>query len=150
MYVKRQICPFNIIVTDKNGKYLFVEQLKSHRQEKAVMPRVHHRIDYVEFPATDIPATKQFYSEVFGWKFTDYGPDYVAFVDGQLDGGFAKVKSPVSGGPLIIFYSSRLEETQSAVLAHGGKISKKIFSFPGGRRFHFLDPNANELAVWSE
>ena len=34
-------------------------------------------LDYVELPGSDIPATKSFYGAVFGWSFTDYGPDYV-------------------------------------------------------------------------
>jgi len=112
----------------------------------------HHenRIDYIELPATDIPATKSFYAAVFGWKFTDYGPDYVAFADGDMEGGFAKVAANRAGGPLVILYSSALEQTQAKVVSKGGKVAKPIFPFPGGRRFHFLDPNGNELAVWSE
>lgn len=112
----------------------------------------HHnnRIDYIEFPATDIPATKAFYSAAFGWKFTDYGPDYVSFEDSHISGGFTKVQSNSAGGALVILYSSTLEKTQAAVAVKGGRISKEIFSFPGGRRFHFLDPNGNELAVWSD
>lgn len=112
----------------------------------------HHddRIDYIEFSATDIPATKAFYAGAFGWTFTDYGPDYVAFEDGETGGGFAKVASNKTGGPLVILYSSALEKTQATVVAKGGRISKPIFAFPGGRRFHFLDPNGNELAVWSD
>ena len=114
------------------------------------MKHLDDRIDYIEMPATDIPATKTFYTAVFGWKFTDYGPDYVAFADGHLEGGFTKVASNRAGGPLVILYSSALEKTQAKVEGKGGKIAKPIFSFPGGRRFHFLDPNGNELAVWSE
>ena len=110
----------------------------------------HDRIDYIEFGATNIVATKAFYSAAFGWKFTDYGPDYVAFEDGDMEGGFAKVAAIKPGGPLVILYSSKLEKTQATVTGEGGKISKPIFSFPGGRRFHFLDPNGNELAVWSD
>jgi uncharacterized protein len=115
-----------------------------------VMAHHNDRIDYIEFSATDIPATKAFYSSVFGWKFTDYGPDYVSFEDGQMGGGFARVPSNATGGPLVILYSSALEKTQAAVVGKGGRIAKPIFSFPGGRRFHFLDPNGNELAVWSD
>ena len=114
------------------------------------MAHEHDRIDYIEFSATDIPATKAFYSAAFGWKFTDYGPDYVSFEDGQVSGGFAKVPSNRRGGPLVILYSTALEKTEATVVAKGGKIAKPIFSFPGGRRFHFLDPNDNELAVWSD
>jgi predicted enzyme related to lactoylglutathione lyase len=108
------------------------------------------RIDYLEFPATDIPATKAFYSAAFGWKFTDYEPDYVGFDDGRTGGGFAKVPSNAAGGPLAILYSTALEKTLATVVAKGGRIAKPIFAFPGGRRFHFLDPNGNELAVWSD
>jgi predicted enzyme related to lactoylglutathione lyase len=110
----------------------------------------HHRIDYVELSSTDIPATKTFYSTVFGWTFTDWGPDYVSFATSGLGGGFARVDSNRTGGPLVILYSTALEETQQTVESHGGRIAKPIFSFPGGRRFHFLDPNGNELAVWSD
>ena len=110
----------------------------------------HNQIDYIEFPATDIAATKNFYTTVFGWKFTDYGPDYVSFEDGRLSGGFEKTDSVSKGGPLIVLFSSELEKTRQAVIAAGGTISKPVFTFPGGFRFHFLDPNGNELAVWSD
>ena len=110
-----------------------------------------NRIDYVEFPATDISRTKQFYSRVFGWKFEDYGPDYASFADGRIAGGFDKSAPPPNGaGPLIVIYASDLEAAESAVRNAGGDIVKPIFSFPGGRRFHFIDPNGNQLAVWSE
>ncbi len=107
------------------------------------------RMDYIEFPATDIPATKHFYSEVFGWQFTDYGPDYTSFFDGRLAGGFDKDRDPAPG-VLVVLYASDLEGTEAKVKKAGGKIVKPTFSFPGGRRFHFADPSGNELAVWSE
>jgi predicted enzyme related to lactoylglutathione lyase len=110
-----------------------------------------HRIDYIEFSATDIAATKSFYTAVFGWKFTDYGPEYVSFEDGRISGGFVKVPAmPAGNGAIVVIYSSALTETQEAVVRNGGKITKPPFDFPGGRRFHFTDPNGNELAVWSE
>jgi predicted enzyme related to lactoylglutathione lyase len=108
------------------------------------------RIDYIEFPATDVAQTKAFYTGVFGWKFTDYGPDYASFEDGRLTGGFAKVDKVTRGGPLVVMYAVDLAATEAAVKASGGKIVKETFSFPGGRRFHFTDPSGNELAVWSE
>lgn len=108
------------------------------------------RIDYVEFGATDIEATKRFYSGVFGWEFTDYGPDYTSFGDDRISGGFAKVDSVVSGGPLVVIYASDLERMRASVKGAGAVITKEIFSFPGGRRFQFQDPNGNELAVWSD
>lgn len=109
-----------------------------------------NQIDYIELPASDLPRTKEFYSTVFGWKFEDYGPDYTSFVDGRLSGGFTNDRPAPASGLLLVIYASDLAATEAKVEAAGGKIAKEIFSFPGGRRFHFLDPNGNELAVWSE
>jgi len=116
------------------------------------MPRSEHdrRVDYVEFGAADLVAIKSFYSGVFGWKFTDYGPDYTAFEDGRLNGGFTTGAKAGRGGGLVIMYALDLEAIERDVTNAGGKIVKPIFSFPGGRRFHFTDPAGNELAVWSE
>jgi uncharacterized protein len=108
------------------------------------------RIDYIEFPAADIARTRAFYTAVFGWKFTDYGSDYTSFEDGRIAGGFAKVDTVVRGGPLVVMYAADLSAIETAVKAAGGKIVKETFSFPGGRRFQFTDPNGNELSVWSE
>ena len=106
-------------------------------------------IDYVEFQADDLAAVKRFYSQVFGWEFEDYGPDYASFKDGRIAGGF--ILGTVSpGGPLIVIFVDDLRLTEQQVIAAGGKISKEIFSFPGGSRFHFIDPCGNELAAWSE
>jgi predicted enzyme related to lactoylglutathione lyase len=106
------------------------------------------RIDYVEMPGGDLPATKRFYSEAFGWAFTDYGPTYAAFDEG-LDGGFHAGEDATSK-PLVILFARDLEAMQARVKAAGGTIVKPISSFPGGRRFHFADPAGNELAVWTE
>ena len=108
------------------------------------------RIDYIEFPANDVAAAKRFYAAVFGWKFTDYGPGYSSFEDGRLSGGFNSESRPVAGGALVVIYAREIQETLQRVIAHGGKITREIFEFPGGRRFHFTDPCGNELAVWSE
>ncbi len=113
----------------------------------------HEKINYLELPAKDLRAIKAFYQGVFNWSFTDYGDGYTAFNDGTIDGGFYLTDARVSqdkGGVLIVFYSKDLEATQSKVVANGGKIVKATFDFPGGRRFHFTDPNGNELAVWSD
>ena len=110
----------------------------------------HHTINYAELPADDLIATKEFYKTVFGWSFEDYGPEYSAFSDCGLDGGFFTSKKRAStknGSALIVIYSEDLESTQAEIKNAGGEIIKPIFSFPGGRRFHFTDPNGNELAV---
>ena len=108
------------------------------------------RIDYIEFPATDVAKTKAFYQQAFGWKFTDYGPDYTSFEDGRITGGFTKEGTVARGGPLVVIYASDLAATEKKVREAGGTIVKDTFSFPGGRRFHFADPTGNVLAVWSE
>ena len=111
------------------------------------------KIDYLELPASDFDAVQAFYEKAFNWSFTDYGPDYRAFNDGKLDGGFYKsdkCSSTQNGAALIILYAMDLEQTRDTVLASGGKLVQDIFAFPGGRRFHFTDPNGNELAVWSD
>jgi predicted enzyme related to lactoylglutathione lyase len=109
------------------------------------------KLDYLELPATGgtLDSVKAFYSAAFGWTFTDYGPTYSAFEEG-LDGGFHADAAEGSQKPLPVLYSENLEAMQAEVEAAGGKVVKPIFSFPGGRRFHFLDPAGNELAVWSE
>ncbi|OGB24685.1 MAG: glyoxalase [Burkholderiales bacterium RIFCSPLOWO2_02_FULL_57_36] len=113
----------------------------------------HEKINYVEYPAKDIGATKRFFEAAFGWSFADYGPDYSAFSNQGLDGGFFKselASTSENGGALIVFYSQNLESTEAKVKKAGGVISKEIFAFPGGRRFHFIEPSGNEFAVWSE
>jgi D-aminopeptidase len=108
------------------------------------------RVDYVEFEVTDLEAAKAFYSGAFGWKFQDWGPDYASFEDGRLTGGFHLSEEVTRGGPLVIIYAVDLEAVEAGVRANGGTIVNEIFSFPGGRRFHFTDPSGNELAVWSD
>lgn len=112
-------------------------------------PMKHHAINYIELSAPDFAAVKAFYATVFGWAFTDYGAGYLAFNDGTLDGGFAP-GTPKEGGALVILYSNNLEASRNAIQENGGTITQDIYSFPGGRRFHFRDPAGNGLAVWSE
>ena len=108
------------------------------------------RMDYVEFSVTDMDATKQFFGAVFGWTFTDYGPEYTSFEDGRLTGGFTLASQVAAGGPLVVIYATDLEAVEAAIRASAGAIVRDTFSFPGGRRFHFTDPSGNELAVWSD
>ena len=111
------------------------------------------RINYVEFPAADLSATKKFFQIVFNWAFTEYGPDYMDSPDGGIMTGFFKSNLRAktdNGSVLVAFYSADLEATLAKIEAAGGKIIKPIFSFPGGRRFQFTEPSGNELAVWSD
>lgn len=107
-------------------------------------------INYVEFKSTNLEETKQFYSEAFGWSFTDYGPTYTAFSKSGVEGGFEFTEEPILNGVLVVLHHKHLETIKEKVMALGTKISVDIFSFPGGRRFQFLDPSGNELAVWTE
>ncbi len=115
----------------------------------------HEKVNYLEFHANDLDATKAFFAGVFGWSFTEYGPDYTCFsrADAGLDGGFfrsEKSSKTETGGALVVFYSQDLEDTQARIEAAGGTVIRPIFAFPGGRRFHFTEPSGNEFAVWSD
>ncbi|MBN4075089.1 MAG: glyoxalase [SAR86 cluster bacterium] len=113
----------------------------------------HEKINYVEFASANLPETKRFFIDAFDWSFEDFGPDYTAFSNAGLDGGFYKADLSASaskGSALIIFYSNDLEKTQEKIVNAGGVISKDVFPFPGGRRFEFTEPAGNEFAVWSD
>lgn len=113
----------------------------------------HEKMNYVEFSACDLNATKAFFESVFNWIFQDYGPEYTAFDHQGLHGGFFKAESfstQPTGGALIVFFSEDLANTQQKINAAGGVITQNIFDFPGGKRFHFTEPSGNEFAVWGE
>lgn len=113
----------------------------------------HNKITYIEFPATEFEKTKAFFAQLFGWEFNDYGPDYTAYEGFGVDFGFYRAdKQSLSenGSALPVFYSENLEETERRVRKAGGVMVKEIFSFPGGRRFQFLEPSGNELGIWSD
>ena len=112
--------------------------------------RPDYSIDYIELHVGAVAASKKFYGAAFGWSFQDWGPDYAAFEHANVSGGLTNGSVSASGAPLVILYASKLEEAQMRVEKAGGKIVKPIFSFPGGRRFHFTDPTGNELAIWGE
>ena len=110
-------------------------------------------IDFIEFPAPSVQAValaKRFYGEVFGWSFQDWGDDYIDTTSSGLGSGFNADRQHRPRQPLAVIYSQDLELTQAKIQAAGGTITKAIFSFPGGRRFHFTDLASNELAVWSD
>ena len=107
-------------------------------------------INYIEFAVSNIARSKSFYGTAFGWTFTDYGSNYCEFSDGQMTGGFDSNSAVTTGGPLVVLYHSDLDKIQKSIESAGGKITKPIFEFPGGRRFQFTDPDGNELAVWTE
>lgn len=115
--------------------------------------KIHEKLNYVEFAAKDLQQTKEFFVTVFDWEFEDYGPEYIAFSNQGLDGGFFKSQlssTTGNGGALLVFFSDDIESTLSKIEKAGGQITKPIFSFPGGRRFHFIEPSGNEFAVWAE
>jgi len=109
------------------------------------------KINYIEFPVSDMAASKAFYTKAFGWTYVDYGPEYASFENAGIDGGFdvSSERTPNRNGVLVVLVSDDLEASLEKVKSAGAEITKGIFSFPGGRRFQFLDPSGNELAVWS-
>ena len=127
-----------------------IPELDGHRAREARM-RSQNCIDYVEIPVSDIPRARAFLEAMFGWSFQAWGDDYLSFNDGRLNGGVRKSPEAVPAtGVLLVFYSDNLERDVERVQELGGAISQEIFSFPGGRRFHFTDPTGTEFAIWSD
>ena len=107
-------------------------------------------IDYIEIPVTDPAKARDFFVALYGWENQEWGPDYISFSDGRLAGGFRRAESPAPAtGVLLVFKSEDLERDRDRVIELGATISHDIFSFPGGRRFHFVDPVGTEFAIWS-
>ena len=106
-----------------------------------------------EMPSRDLAATKKFLGALFGWTFQDYGPEYAAFDDGRMTGGFFFAEDnwmSAAACPLVVFYSAELEMSRAEVVRLGVKITRDIFNFPGGRRFQFQAPGSGEFALWSD
>ena len=116
------------------------------------MSNINNTINYIELPLLKKAETQQFYKQVFGWEFTDWGPNYIGFSKAGINGGFNGESGvqPTAPGVLLVLYVRDLDKTLDKITQAGGKIVQAIYEFPGGRRFHFQDPNGNELAVWSE
>lgn len=144
----KQTLLFLLLITALGCSTMTSKEGKNMSEEKPV----HHSINYIEFTVTDMAATKNFYGSAFDWKFTDYAPSYVGIQKpgGGEVGGFTLAESVKAGGPLIVLFSSDLEDSFKKVGNSGGTIIKEIFEFPGGRRFEFKDPSGNQLAVWSK
>jgi predicted enzyme related to lactoylglutathione lyase len=116
-----------------------------------VSKKAEAQIDYVEIPVPELEKTREFLQSMFGWEFQDWGPDYSSFSDGRLEGGLRRSEKPAPAmGVLLVFYSTSLERDVDRVQAMGATISQPIFAFPGGRRFHFVDPAGIEFAMWSD
>lgn len=110
-------------------------------------------IDYVEVPSRDVSRSRAFFTELLGWTFTDYGPDYTSFEDGRISGGFfksEKVSLRETGGTLVVIYTEKLEDAKADVVRLGASITRDIFSFPGGRRFQFTEPGGSEFSIWTD
>jgi len=108
-----------------------------------------YRIDYIEFPSADGARSRQFFADAFGWRFTDYGPNYSAIDNAGIDGGI-DAAAERAAQPLVILKADDLEQALIQVVGAGGVVTRDPFDFPGGRRFHFREPGGNELAVWTD
>ena len=114
------------------------------------MENIDKTINYIELPMREVDATKAFYGGVFGWQFQDWGPSYISFSGAGIDGGFNGEATAGAPGVLVVLFADDLEAIEAAIRSAGGDIVQPVYTFPGGRRFHFRDPNGNELAIWSD
>ncbi len=105
------------------------------------------RLNYLELPVRDTARAKQFYRAAFGWQFADFGPTYAATTSGDTDVGFQADPTERTAQALPVIEVGALAEAEAAIAAAGGTITTAAFDFPGGRRFHFRDPDGHELAV---
>ncbi len=122
-----------------------MEESATHAFVRTTMPNL--KIVYLELPAQELAASRNFYANLFGWTFQDYGPTYAAFSNSGTEGGLNADPAERTKAPLAVIESQNIEETEQSILKAGGKITLPTFSFPGGRRFHFTDPAGNELAI---
>jgi predicted enzyme related to lactoylglutathione lyase len=112
-----------------------------------------NQINYVEFPAASIEAhaaAKKFYGDVFGWSYQSWGDDYSDTKDSGVGSGINASSDHKISKPLVVLFAKDLEAVRARAIKAGGKISRDIFAFPGGRRFQYVDPAGNELGVWSD
>ena len=115
------------------------------------MTHIHHVIDYVELNVSDLPATRAFYEQAFGWEFNDYGPTYAGIRSasgGDEIGGLNAEGEPQPGGPFVLLWSDDLDASAEAIRSAGGEVTEGPYEYPGGRRFHFRDPSGNVLGVY--
>ena len=105
------------------------------------------RINYIELPASAFEAAADFYAKAFGWSLARFGPSYAATTTGDVDLGLQGDGGEATAAPLPVIEVADLEAALAAVMAAGATICRPIFAYPGGRRFHFVDPSGNEMAV---
>lgn len=105
------------------------------------------RLNYLELPVADVARAKAFYTAAFAWPMADYGPSYAATETGDTAIGFQADDQQKTAAALPVIEVTDLGTTLAAVAAAGGRVTMPIFGFPGGRRFHFVDPDGHELAV---
>ena len=107
------------------------------------------RLDYVELPCGKLDESVAFYEAAFGWTLARFGPTYAATTTGDTDIGLQGDQADAPAAPLAVIQVEDIAAAAAAVEAAGGDIVRPVFTFPGGRRFHFRDPSGNELAAWS-
>jgi uncharacterized protein len=114
---------------------------------------INNHINFIEFPSKsrdDLQKSRKFYQDIFGWSFKEWGDDYIDTGDSGIPCGINADPAHKSSASLAVIYVEELEKIREKIISSGGKISREIFAFPGGRRFHYIDPAGNELAVWSD
>lgn len=105
------------------------------------------RLNYLELPVGNVAGVKRFYADAFGWTFADFGSSYAATTTGDTDVGLQGDRAEATARLLPVIQVDDLDATLHAIEAAGGTVTVPVFTFPGGRRFHFRDPAGHELAA---
>lgn len=105
-------------------------------------------LDYLELPSADAIKSRGFFSDAFGWTYTDYGGTYAEIRGAGLLFGVNADSSDKSAAPMAVIRTDDIDKAVKAVVAAGGVITRKPYDFPGGRRFFFREPGGSELAVY--
>jgi len=109
-------------------------------------------ICHVEIPGPDLGKMKDFYGSLFGWQFTEMGPEYLLFSDGDGGGGIDPALPVGDGGVVLVLAVEDIDAKLAEIQAAGGEAltPKTEISADHGYCAYFRDACGNKMAVWSK
>ena len=112
-----------------------------------------HKIVHIELSANSTKDAAKFYSDVFGWKMTEFPEmNYTTFMpaeDSPLGGGFSPVGEFTPAGRILVYIETDdIEESFAKIEANGGQRLQPPMEIPGvGAIATFSDPTGNLMAL---